>query len=340
MSEMPVSMQRFYSFRRIIIPGLLISAAVVIGILGYSLIEKMSLLDAVYMTVITIATVGYREVHPLSDAGKIFTIFFIIFGVATVVYTAGSIFEFIIEGNIFGIRRRNRMNRILDEIKDHYIISGYGRVGHQVAAQFDAEKIPYVVVDMKPETATELDQKNIPYIIGEVSSDEVLVRAGIKRAKGIVASADSDKENVYVTLAARVLNPSLFVVARASQKNTENKLKKAGADRVISPYFIAGSRMASMVLRPVSVEFLDIVTGSDNIELWIKEVAITERSHLANRSLGEANVRRNSGAMVVSIKKSAGGFDLNPKAESKMEPGDTIVALGTTDQLTALEKMA
>lgn len=327
------------SLERIIVPVLLVVIALLSGVIGYSVVEKMNFLDALYMTVITIATVGYREVKPLSDLGKIFTIAFIIFGVATVVYTAGSIIDFIVEGNIFGIRRRRKMEEKVKHMKDHYIVCGFGRVGHQIAKELMAQKKQFVVIDQKDSTAQELESQGIPYFIGNLSDDFLLEKAGVARAKVLFAAADSDVENVYVTLAAKVVNPNIFVVARAAHKETENKLKKAGADKVISPYFIAGSRMASMALSPVAVEFLDIATGSDNVEMWLREFKIGERSKLAGKTLGEANIRKTTGTMILSIKKTNGEFELSPNATSLIQPGDILIALGTTEQLNCLEKV-
>ena len=327
------------SFQRILIPILFVIIALLIGTLGYEIVERMSFIDALYLTLTTISTTSsHANFKPLSTQGIIFSIFFIALSVFTVVYAVGAIVEFIVEGNIIGLRRRKKMEKRLEEIKDHYIISGFGRVGHQIAMQFEAEGIPYVVIDMKPETAIELEQKGIPFIIGNVSSDEVLEKAGISRAKGIFAAADSDTENVYVTLTAKVLNPKLFVVARASHKEIENKLRKAGADRVISPYFIAGSRMASMAVRPVSIEFLDIVTAHDNIELGLKETKVSEKSHVVGKTLKDIQLKTNTGAMVLSIKKKDGTFDLSPSADSKIDSDDILVALGTESQLESLDK--
>ena len=329
------------SIQRILVPSILVLASLVIGTLGYFFIEKLSIIDSVYLTTATMfLATGYLNGLNLSAAGKLFSMVFLIIGVFSVFYAVGTIIEFIVEGNIKGIRRKRKMDKTLSEIKGHYIISGFGRVGHQIAAQLEAEKIPYVIIDMKHDTAEELEPKGVPFIIGNVSSDEVLEKEGIKRAKCLIAAADSDVENVYVTLTAKDLNPGITVVARASHKYTESKLRKAGADRVISPYFIAGSRMASMAVNPVSSEFLDIVTGSDNIELWLKEVKVKERSQLADKTLGEAKVRQVSGAMVLTIKKSNGSYDLSPRAESRMEIGDIVVALGTNQQLDILAKMA
>jgi voltage-gated potassium channel len=325
--------------RRLIIPIIILTVLLIGGTLGYRYLEGWPLLDALYMVVITLSTVGFREVYPLSHIGKFLTMGIIVCGVGTAVYTLGQAIEIMVEGEIIGFRRKRKMDRIISEMRDHYIICGYGRVGHQVAHEFLAEKKSFVIIDSKPETAKEMEALNIPYIIGDITSDEQLEEAGIRAAKGIIACADSDTANVFVTLSARVLNPKLFIVARASQKETEEKLRKAGADRVISPYFIAGRRMASMVVKPVAVDFLDTVMHSEHLELNLGEFKVEERSNLVNRSLGEAQIRQNSGAYILSIRKPTGNFVLQPVADTKVETGDVLVAIGTPHQLTLLEKV-
>ncbi len=223
-------------------------ALVIAGVGGYVFLEGWSLLDAVYMVVITLSTVGFREVNTLNAAGKILTMGIIVCGVGTVVYFLGQVIEIIVEGEIVGYRRRKKMDRIISEMKNHYIICGFGRVGHQVANELIAQKKRVVIIDSKKETSNELEASKIPYIIGDITADENLEEAGIKSAKGLIACADSDTANVFVTLSARVLNPKLFIVARASQNAVEEKLIKAGANRVMSPYLIAGKKMAKVAL--------------------------------------------------------------------------------------------
>ena len=233
---------------------------IVIGLAGYTFIEGWSFLEAAYMLVITLFTVGYGEVHQLSTFGLILTMAIIVSGVGTAIYAVGQFGEMIVEGQIFGYRRRKRMEKKIKDMKNHYIICGFGRVGHQVAQEFEAVNMPYVVIDIKPETADELDPKGIPYIIGDTTTNGKLEDAGIKRARGLVACADSDMENVFVTLSARSANRDVYIVARASGKDAEDKLKLAGANRVISPYFISGRRMFALATRPVASDFLDIKT--------------------------------------------------------------------------------
>jgi len=323
--------------RRLIIPVLILLALMAIGIAGYKFLEGWPVLDSVYMVVITLATVGFREVYPLNAAGKIFTMGLIICGVGVAVYTLGQFIEIIVEGEIIGYRRRKKMEKKISEMKNHYIICGYGRVGHQVATEFDIFKVPYVVIDAKVETATELEEKNVPYIIGNITSDENLEKAGLTRAKGLIAAADSDPDNVFVTISARVLNPKIYIVARAGHAELERKLRLAGANRVISPYFIAGKRMAALALRPIATDFLDMVMHGEHLELEMRELNVPDTSKIAGKTLGEAQVRQKSGAHIAAIRKADGKFNLQPMADSKIESGDILVALGTPKQLDLLQ---
>lgn len=325
--------------RKLIIPVLILISLIGVGIFGFSYIEKWPLIDSIYMVVITLSTVGFREVHPLNTLGKIFTMGIIVVGVGTAVYTLGQIVEMMVEGEIIGYRRRRKMEKKINEMKGHYIICGFGRVGHQVAAELEAAKIPFMVIDNKPETATELEPTNTPFIIGDGSSDLILGNAGVKKAKGLIATNDSDTANVYVTLSARVANPSITIIARASSIDVEEKLKKAGANRVISPYFIAGKRIASMVTKPIGMDFLDTVLYSEHLEVEMREYNVGEQSHLLNKSLAEVQIRQKSGAFIVAIRKADGSFNFQPVAESKIEVGDILVAIGTPKQLDILDKL-
>ncbi len=325
-------------FIHLLIPGALLLAIIVVGVTGYVLIEGWSLIDALYMVVITLSTVGFKEVRNLSTTGRLLTMAIIITGVSTAIYAAGQVIEMMVEGQIVGYRRRKKMEKLISEMKNHYIICGFGRVGHQVAVEFNAAKIPYVVLDSKPETADELSSRNIPFIVGDITSDKILLDAGIKKAKGLIAAADSDTANVFVTLSARVLSPELSIIARASSMAAEEKMKKAGANRVISPYFIAGKRMAAVATKPIAVDFLDTVLHSEHVEMEMREFKLTSDCTLAGRTLGEANIRQKSGAFVIAIRKSNGVFNLQPVAETKIEAGDTLVAIGTPTQLDLLQR--
>ena len=325
--------------KRLMMPFLILLTIVLFGLAGYTLIEGWSLLEAAYMLVITLFTVGFNEVHELSTIGRIITMIIILSGVGTAIYAVGQFGEMIVEGQIFGYRRRKRMEKKIKDMKNHYIICGFGRVGHQVAKELEAVTLPYVVIDIKPETANELDPKGIPYIIGDTTTNGKLEDAGISRAKGLVACADSDMENVFVTLSARSANRDVFIVARASGKDAEDKLKLAGANRVISPYFISGRRMAALATRPVASDFLDTVMHGEHLEFSLREIMIPERSVLIGKSLEEAEIRHKSGATVLAIRKPDGAFNLQPQAVSKIEKGDIFVLIGTQEQLELFGRM-
>jgi voltage-gated potassium channel len=224
-------------------------------------------------------------------------------------------------------------------MKDHYIICGFGRVGHQVAAELKETKKPFVVVDAKEETIRELAALDIPYIIGRAASDESLEEAGIKKARGLIACHDSDADNVFVTLSARVANPSIYIVARAGERETESKLIKAGANRVISPYFIAGRRMAAMALRPITIDYLDTVMHSEHVNLGLREFLIRESSRVTGKDLARAQLRQQSGATVLAIRRPDGSFDLQPGSATLLTAGDVLITIGTPEQLELLDRM-
>ena len=325
-------------FRRLLPSLLTLMTIVVVGTLWYSMVEGWSFLDAVYMVIITLFTVGFQEMHELSSGGRILTILIIVAGVGTAIYAAGRVVEIIVEGEILGYRRKRKMENKIREIKNHYIVCGFGRTGHQVAEEFDTAKVLYVVVDRKPETAEKLEPRGIPYVVGDVISDENLEKAGIRSAKGLIATADSDVANVYITLSARALNADLYIVARASEIHAEEKLKMAGADRVIAPYFISGKRMAAWATKPVISDFLDMVMHGESLEFSLREIAVSDSSSLIDKTLHEAEIRQQSGAMVLAIQKQGDSFNLQPQADSRVEKGDIFVVIGTQEQLELLEK--
>jgi len=325
--------------RRLIPPFLVLLIIIVVGISGYMFIEGWEFLDALYMIVITLFTVGFNEVHDLSRFGEMLTMFIIVCGVGTAIYTVGQFGEIMIEGQIFGYRRKKRMEKKIKDMKGHYIICGFGRVGHQVADELKNDQIQYVVVDKKPQTSDELEPGGIPYVLGDGTTNGVLKEAGLEKAKGLIACADSDMENVFVTLSARAANPEIYIVARASGKDAEEKLKMAGANRVISPYFISGRRMAGLAIKPVTSDFLDTVMHGEHLAFSLREINIPVKSPMVKKSLAEAEIRQKSGATVLAIRKADGGFNLQPLANSIVEAGDILIVIGTHEQLDLLGKM-
>ncbi len=328
-----------HPFRRLVPALILLLLIAAVGVSGYMLIERWDFLDSIYMVVITLFTIGYEEVHPLTSAGMIFTMLIVVGGVGTAVYAVGRAVEIAVEGEMSGYQKRKRMDKKIRQMTNHYVVCGYGRVGHQVAKVFTSSEIPYVVIDAKQDTITELEPLEVPYIIGDATSDDVLRRAGIETAKGLIASSDSDVANVYVTLSARALNPGLHIVARAGDPEIEKKLVMAGANRVISPYFIAGLRMAALATQPVTSDFLDLVTHGGQVDYRLYEITVNAGSVLAGRSLVETDIPGKSGAMVLGIQKSDHSFDLQPRASSRIESGDVLIVIGTQQQFSKLEAM-
>lgn len=316
----------------------LITVIVIYGTVGYMFIEKINFLDALYMTVITLATVGYREVKDLSINGKIFTILLIFsgFGVFTYALTTGA--KIIIEGEIKEAFKKRNMKKKIDNLRDHYIICGFGRMGRIIAKELRSNNIPFVIVEKNRENLPE--EGDFLYIKGDATKDEILKGAGIERAKGLITVLSSDTENLYVVLSAKGLNPELFIVARAAEEGAEIKLKRAGADRVVSPYHIGGLRIAHTVLRPTVVDFLEFATRSEHVEIQIEEIPVQKGSILAGRTIGESDIGKGIGAIIIGIKRADGSMIFNPTSRTKIEEGDTLIVLGEAPKLLILEKMA
>ncbi len=307
---------------------------VLIGTGGYFLLEGWDFLDSLYMTIIAITTTGFKEVHPLTNSGKVFTLLLIIMGVGTIAYTGGRAVQVIFETQIF---RRRRMNKKLEEMKDHYIVCGYGRMGKYICDDLMIAKVPFVVIDNDPAKIDKLIELGYIFVNGDSASDSVLIQAGVKKAKGLVAVLSNDAENVFATLSARVLNPNIFVVARAVEEETESKLIKAGANRVVKPYEAGGTRMASLLLRPGVIDFIDFVARGTNVGLNIEEIIVSPNSSLKNKSLAESSIRRELNIIIVSIQKTNNKFIYNPVSSTIIEAGDKLIALGEELNLGKLQ---
>ncbi len=310
------------------------------GTLGYMAIEGWSAMESLYMTVITLSTVGFKEVRPLGPGGEAFTIVLIIAGVGAVGYLFKSVGQSLVSGDFAARMRRRRMQERVDALSGHYIICGFGRVGRQVAQDLMAKGKTCVAVDPEP-VALAAIASSIPYVIGDAADDEILKQAGVARAAGLVVSTGEDPPNLFVTLSAHALNPQLVIVARANDESTEPKLRRAGATHVISPYAISGRRIATQLLSPTLTDFLDVVLHSGKLELWLEECRVTPKGTLEGRTVAEADVRRQTGANVLAVRRHGdGGILTNPPAELRFEPGDVLIAFGTRDQLVALHKAA
>lgn len=310
-----------------------------VGTAGYMGIEKWQLLDALYMTVITLGTVGFKEVHDLSDGGKMFTIALILVGVSVLGYIVGSLAQIMFEGQFQRIMGRKKVEKQIDALKNHYIICGFGRIGSLICKEFTANGLPFVIVEKSTDTIEKLDEEGYLHMRGDATLDETLLKAGIKRAKGLISVVTSDTENVYITLTARGLNPDLYILARSGEEGSDIKLKRAGANKVVSPYIIGGSRMAQSILRPNVVDFIEIATGSEHMDLQMEEITIPDHSAFAGETLVSSGFRKEIGVIIVGIKKAHGKMLFNPHSQAKIEGGDTLIVLGEPHSIAKLEDL-
>ena len=319
---------------------LLIALIIVGGTAGYTLIEHWSAWDAFYMTMITVTTVGYREVHPLSRGGELFTVCLVTIGVATVLYTFSFLMAQVVEGDLQERLAARRRVRMLDELTNHFIICGFGRIGQIIAREFSRQGVPFVIIERDPERMHDAIDAGYLAVEADASSEQVLRRIGIARARGFIAAVSTDAENVYAVLTARLLRPDLFIIGRAETEDAQAKLHRAGADRVLSPYQIGGLQLAQTALRPAVVDFVQLATSSDNLDLNMEQVKISPGSSLVGRTIIEANLRQRFGVVVVGIQRADGTMQFNPAPESAMGAGDFLVVLGQAKNLRDLEAAA
>jgi len=325
---------------RLRVVGILIILLVVTGALGYVSIEHMSWLDGMYMTVITLATVGYRELKDLSPAGKIFTMGLIVFGVAALAWALETLTEAAVTEQLTRGFWRRRMNKVIAQLKDHYIICGHGRMGQEISSELSRRQLPFVVIENNPEQIARLRELGYLFIEGDASRDETLLQAGIKNAKGLVTVMPTDADNTFVTLTARGLNPDLYIVARSVYREDEGKLRRAGANRVLSPYVIGGRRMAAALLQPGVADFLDVIMRSEEIEFQMDEIMVDPASSLAGKPLTDLAHLSPVRPAVVAIKSANGRFLANPDPTAPIEAGATLIVLGTQEQIETLRLAA
>jgi voltage-gated potassium channel len=316
--------------------ALLVSVAV-FGTGGYTLIERWSVWHAFYVTVLGITTV---DLPPMSRGGQVFTVFLLVAGVGATLYTFTLLATVVVEGGLPKRLQRRREARMLETISDHFIICGYGRIGSIVAEQFRRQHIPHVVIERDAERVQLALEQGALSVEADASREEVLKRVGIDRARGLVAVVGTDAENVYTVLSARVMRPNLFIISRAETDDATQKLKRAGADRVISPYQIGGMQIAQTALRPAVVDFVELATSADNIELAMEEITIALKSPFSNLSIVDANLRQRYGVIVIGIRRHDRRMEFNPEPDTRIEPGDKLVVLGRPDSLKRLESDA
>lgn len=307
---------------------------------GYMLIEGSSFLDGLYMTIITITTVGYGEVVALSKVGKIFTMVLIFTGVSFVLYVFGKMTEAVVEGGLRKAFGRINMDQKLSKLENHYIVCGYGRIGNVICQSLKDNKRDFVIIESDPAETKNIASKGFLFVEGEAADDEVLIKAGIKRAKGLIAVVSSDAENVYITLSAKELNSKVFVMGRTSgKKGAETKLLRAGADKVISPYYIGARQMANMLLRPTVIDFLDLTFHAGEMGLRLEELVVPENASFANMSLMDSGIRKNYEIIVVAIKRRGEAqMIFNPSHQTIIKPGDIIIILGEHQDIRRLER--
>jgi len=327
--------------RRLKISLLVLFSVTVAGVLGYQFLEGLSFLDSLYMTIITISTVGFREVKVLSPAGRVFTIVLICSGVGAAFVGFVSTTQWVVEGELRELLGRRRVEKKIGRLQDHYILCGFGRVGRLIAREFAQQKVAFVLIEKDSETLARHQWEDLLFIQGDATEEGVLVQAGVARAKGLITALPSDAENLLICLTARDLNPNIYIVARGGeQEGSERKLERAGANKVISPYHMGGLRMAHAILKPTVVDFMEIATHSESMELEMEEIQIDPTSPLAHLALKDSGIRQDHGVIIVAIKKGSGRMIFNPGPEILMEPGDRLVALGEPEQMERLEQRA
>ena len=312
----------------------------VVGTGGYMLVEGWSAFDALYMSAITVTTVGYLEVHPLSQAGRVFTIGYLLVGVFSLFYVATAIIQSIVSGEVGKHLGRQLMERTLSTIEGHVVVCGLGRMGQIVCEEFSKMEMPFVIVERDPAL---VEGFNVPHgigLAGDATSDDVLRKAGVERAHTLVTVAASDADNLYIVMSARLLNDKLHIVARAADEHAEKKLKRAGANRVVSPYVIGGQRVAQAVLRPAVLDFIELATREDFLELQIEEVTILPRGSLVGAQIKDNRIRQELGVMLLAVRKPNGEMRFNPTPDTMLEAGDVLIALGHKDQLARLTLLA
>ena len=330
------------SYRNLGYALILLAAVMSLGTLGLMRIENFTFLEAFYMTVITISTVGFGELHELSDSGRIFIVFVIVSGMALVGYTAMTIGGIVVEGHLRSFLGGRMMRKELDRLRGHYIVCGYGRMGRIVCDELVQEGKPHVVVTDDQEDAEALRLDGRLVVHGDATDDDILVQAGVTRARGLVATVSSDIANLYITMSARELtaeeNPKLYILARAADEKAIHKIKHAGANRVVSPYKIGGSRLAMALLRPTVFDYLEVVSQGGDIELGMEELPIDSGCPLAGKRLRETTLRQDYDIIVIGLLDSGGEMIFNPGPEHELRAGDKLIVLGGRSQMTRLQR--
>ncbi len=319
--------------------GWLLLILIASGTAGYTYLEKWAWIDSLYMTITTLATVGYGEVHPLSPNGRIFTMVLIVCGVGTLLYILSDIAHILANSDIREFLGRRRMKDRIRKLRSHQIVCGFGRTGQEVARQFKNTSVPFVIVEENIELFQRAVDEGLLALYGDATTDELLLEANIEHASGIICTLPDDAANTFITLAARGFNDNIVIVCRAANPGAESKMKRAGAHNVISPYVIAGRRMASAVTRPLVLEFLDVAMHNAQFDLKLEQIALSAGSELVGKTLRDANIKATSGAMILAVGQ-AGTMLMNPSPDLLFKDGDILIALGADEELGTLARLA
>jgi voltage-gated potassium channel len=316
----------------------LLIAIIVFGTGGYMVVEGMSAFDAFYMTIITISSVGFMEVQPLSALGRGITIVIIVMGISLMTFTLGQVARIFVEGELRRVLGRRKLEKQVAELQDHYIICGYGRIGQIIVKELTTTKIPLVVIEQDPAAIEMLEEEGILYLNMDATSDEALKTAGLDRARGLVTAVSSDADNVFIALSAKGMRPDIFILARASDVKNESKLLRAGASRVVCPYQMGGRRMAEILHKPTVVDFLDQTMMHTELGLQMEEAIIAQGSPIIGKTLVSSNLRQDFGVIIVAIKRITGEMVFNPGPGETFDAGDVIVAIGKKTELQRMSK--
>ncbi len=325
--------------KKLYLSMLMLLGVIAFGTLGYHHFEDMSFFEAFYQTIITITTVGFSEIKPLSIEGRIITIFIIFMGIGTMTYSLGQLVGILVEGELGKFFGRKKLAKQIAGLKDHFIVCGFGRIGKIICKELEADQIDFVVIEQDLSAVEELERNGMLFVPMNATSDEALIKAGIMKARGIVTAVTSDADNVFITLTAKGLRSDIFVLSRSSDEKNEPKLIRAGASQVVSPYLIGGRRMAQVLKRPTVVDFIDIATVGNKLGLMIEEAKVGQRSNLIGKTIIESNLRQNFGVIVVAIKKQNGEMVFNPMPLEKLELDDVIVVIGKRDEMLRMRSI-
>jgi voltage-gated potassium channel len=325
--------------RRFTVTAAAVASTLLIGTIGFTVIDNYSPFDAFYMSLTTMTTVGYGEIHPLSRAGRIFNSFLIAFGVSTIFIAIGALTQTIIEAEFGGPIGRRRKKRMIEKLKDHYIVCGFGRVGRAAAQELAHTGVPFVIVDRNPDRIERAMLAGMLGVVADSTRDETLRQVGIERARGLVAALATDADNLFVLLSAKGLNPGIYVATRAAEEEAEGKMRRAGADAVFAPYTMTGHRLAQALLRPHVVQFLDFTTKDVGEDVSIEQVRVGEQCELAGKTLQEMQLRNRVGIIVLAIRDRSGAMMFNPPADTAIQGGYYLIVMGQPESLRTLEGM-